>query len=130
MLLQLAEQGKVRLSDAVEKYLPEINRLSGRIPDAPPVTLVQLATMTSGIAREPEDLPTFLKDPVSAWESVMLSALARTTYAHEPGTRYLYSNIGYAILGAALGRAAARPYVDYVRERILAPLGRRRSASS
>jgi CubicO group peptidase (beta-lactamase class C family) len=123
MLLQLVEQGTVRLSDPVEKYLPEINRINGRAPHAPPVTFAQLATMTSGIAREPEDLPAFLKGPVSSWESVLLAALARTAYDHEPGTRYLYSNIGYAILGAAVGRAAGRPYVEYVRDRILAPLG-------
>jgi len=123
MLLQLVEAGRVRLSDPVEKYLPEINRIEGRAPGTPPVTLVELATMTSGIAREPEDLPTFLRGPVSEWEQVMIAALAKTRYAHEPGTRYLYSNIGYAVLGAALGRAAGEPYVDYVRARIFGPLG-------
>lgn len=123
MLLQLVEAGRVHLSDPVEKHLPEINRIQGRAPGAPPVTLVELATMTSGIAREPEDTATFLRGPVSEWERVMTAALAKTTYAHEPGTRYLYSNIGYAMLGAALGRAAGEPYVDYVRARVLAPLG-------
>lgn len=123
MLLQLVEAGRVHLSDPVEQYLPEIDRISGRAPAAPPVTLVQLATMTSGIAREPDDLATFLQGPVSRWEQVMIAALAKTSYAHEPGTRYLYSNIGYAMLGAALGRAAGEPYVDYVRARIFGPLG-------
>lgn len=123
MLLQLVERGRVRLSDPVERYFPEVNRISGRPATAPPVTLIQLATMTSGIAREPEDLPTFLVGPVSEWETVLIRALDRTKYAHEPGTRYLYSNIGYAMLGAALGRAAGRPYADYVRDRILTPLG-------
>jgi CubicO group peptidase (beta-lactamase class C family) len=122
MLLQLVEAGRVHLSDPVEKYLPEINRIEGRAPDAPPVTLIELATMTSGIAREPEDLPAFLQGPVSEWERVMVAALAKTHYAYEPGTRYLYSNIGYAILGGALGRAAGEPYVDYVRAHILKPL--------
>jgi D-alanyl-D-alanine carboxypeptidase len=128
MLLQLVERGKVRLTDPVEKYLPEINRLAGRQPGWPPVTLLQLATMTSGIAREPQDLPTFLVGPVSTWEQTTVKALERTTYAHEPGTRYLYSNIGYAALGAALSRAAGRPFTDYVRDEILLPLGMTRSA--
>jgi len=122
MLLQLVEAGRLHLSDPVEKYLPEINRIEGRPSGAPPVTFVELATMTSGIAREPADLPTFLQGPVSEWEQVMIAALAKTRYAHEPGTHYLYSNIGYAILGAALGRAAGEPYVDYVRAHILKPL--------
>ncbi|HVL70151.1 MAG TPA: serine hydrolase domain-containing protein [Vicinamibacterales bacterium] len=128
MLLQLVERGKVRLTDPVEKYLPEINRIAGREPGWPAVTLIQLATMTAGIAREPEDLPTFLAGPVSSWEQTTIRALERTRYVHEPGTRYLYSNIGYAILGAALSRAAGRPFTDYVREEILVPLGMTRSA--
>jgi CubicO group peptidase (beta-lactamase class C family) len=127
MLLQLVERGKVRLTDPVEKYLPEINRISGRQAGWPAVTLVQLATMTSGVDREPDDLPTFLVGPVSSWEQTTIKALERTRYAHEPGTRYLYSNIGYAALGAALARAAGRPYTDYVRDEILRPLGMSRT---
>jgi CubicO group peptidase (beta-lactamase class C family) len=128
MLLQLVEAGKVRLSDPVEKYFPEVNKVQGRAPNAPPITLVQLATMTSGMGREPEDLPTYLKGPVAEWEKVMIAALSRTKYAHEPGTRYLYSNIGYAILGAALSRAAGQSYVEYARQKIFAPLGMTRTA--
>jgi CubicO group peptidase (beta-lactamase class C family) len=128
MLLQLVEKGKVRLTDPVEKYLPEINRLQGRETRWPAITLLQLATMTSGVDREPDDLPTFLVGPVSSWEQTTIKALERTRYAHEPGTRYLYSNIGYAALGAALARAAGRPFTDYVRDEILNPLGMTRTA--
>jgi CubicO group peptidase (beta-lactamase class C family) len=123
MLLQLAERGRVRLSDPVEEYFPEVNEVEGRIPGTPPITLVQLATMTSGLAREPEDLPTFLKGPVSEWEKVLISALPRLKYQFEPDTQYLYSNIGYAILGAALSRAAGQPFTDYVRKNFFDPLG-------
>jgi CubicO group peptidase (beta-lactamase class C family) len=122
MLLQLVERGKVRLSDRVEKHLPEVNQVQGRFEDAAPITLVQLATMTSGLAREPEDLPTYLVGPVSRWEEVMLSALPRVKYDFEPDTGYQYCNIGYAMLGAALGRAAGQPFVDWVTEQILQPL--------
>ena len=128
MLLQLAEQGKVRLSDPVEKYFPEVNKLQGRFPNAPPITLVQLATHTSGLDREPDDEQRkYIYGPVSAWEKQLMAAIAHTSYIHEPGTRYSYSNIGYAILGAALGRAAGRPYTDYIQERILSPLGMART---
>jgi D-alanyl-D-alanine carboxypeptidase len=123
MLLQLVERGKVRLSDPVEKYVPEVNQVRGRIAGAPPITLVQLATMTSGLDREPDDLDTYLKGPVSAWEKVLISALPQTKFAYEPDTHYFYSNIGYAILGAALGRAAGQPYTEYVQQQIFAPLG-------
>lgn len=123
MLLQLAQAGKVRLSDPVEKYLPEVNRIQGRYPDAPPITLFQLATHTAGLASEPADTDTFTRGPVADWEKTLLAALPQTKYIYEPGTRVSYSNIGYAILGAALGRAAGRPYVEYLSKQVFAPLG-------
>jgi CubicO group peptidase (beta-lactamase class C family) len=123
MLLQLVQDQKLRLSDPVERYLPEISAIQDRPATAPPVTMIQLATMTSGIGREPANLPKYLVGPVAQWEQVVFKALGETKYDHEPGTHYLYSNIGYAILGAALGRAAKTPYTAYVRDRILTPLG-------
>ena len=123
MLLKLVEQGKVRLSDPVEKYLPEVNRVRGILPDAAPITLDQLATMTSGLAREPDDMARYVRGPVAEWEKTLISALPSTRYASEPGTTYLYSNIGYAILGAALARAAGQPYIDYMQQHVFAPLG-------
>lgn len=123
MLLQLVEAGKVHLSEAVEKHLPEINKVQGRQPWYPSPTFVQLASMTSGLDREPAAAAAFTPGPVSEWETILIAALPHVKYVSEPGTRYLYSNISYAVLGAALGRAAGEPYVDYVRQHILAPLG-------
>ena len=123
MLLQLVRDGKVHLSDPVEKYLPEIHQVTGEYKNAPPITLVQLATHTSGLDREPADTETYVKGPVSDWVKILISALPHTKYLYEPGTRFSYSNIGYAILGAALSRAAHQPYTDYVKEKILLPLG-------
>ena len=65
MLLQLVEQGKVRLTDPVEKYLSEISKVPKHRPDAPPITLVQLATMTSGLSREPTGPSDHSAGPVS-----------------------------------------------------------------
>jgi CubicO group peptidase (beta-lactamase class C family) len=123
MLLQLVEAGRVHLADPVEKYFPEVNKIGNRYQHAPPITLVQLATMTAGISTEPLNLPKHLKGPVSEWQEALIEALPDTRYAFEPGTRFLYSNIGYAILGAALSRAADQPYPRYVQQRILIPLG-------
>ncbi|HKC85461.1 MAG TPA: serine hydrolase domain-containing protein [Blastocatellia bacterium] len=123
MLLQLVEAGKAHLSDPVEKYFPEVNKVEGRFAGAPPITIVQLATHTSGLGREPADLQTYLKGTVSEWEKVMIAALPRTKYDFEPGTRFSYSNIGYAILGATLSRAAGQSYVEYAHQKIFAPLG-------
>jgi CubicO group peptidase (beta-lactamase class C family) len=128
MLLQLIESGQVHLSDPVEKYFPDFNKVRSRFPNAPAVTFVQLATMTSGLSTEPNHLATYTKGPVSDWEKTLIRALPETSYAFEPGTRLHYSNVGYAILGAALSRCAGHPFVDYVQERIFSPLGMTHSA--
>src|ERR1700728_686637 len=49
MLEQLADRATVHLSDPVEKYVPEIKAVSDRYADASPITLIQLATHTSGL---------------------------------------------------------------------------------
>lgn len=123
MLLQLVHDGTVNLSDPVERYLPEIRQVQGRYPHAPPVTLIQLATHTSGLAVESDDPATYAAGSAEGWEASLLAALPRTRYAFEPGTRYAYSNVDYAILGAALARAAKVPYVRYLHQRIFSPLG-------
>jgi CubicO group peptidase (beta-lactamase class C family) len=128
MLEQLVEAGKVHLSDPVEKYFPEINTVKGRLPNAPPITLIQLATHTSGLDREPSNVQEATAGPVADWEKTLIAALPKLHYQFEPGTRFFYSNIGYAILGAALSRAAGESYVDYVPKHIFQPLGMTHSA--
>lgn len=123
MLLQLVERGRVRLSDPVEKYFPEVNKVTGRFTGAPPVTMVQLATMTAGLVGEPENAESYNTGPVADWEKKLILSLADTRYLYEPGTHHNYSNTSYAILGATLGRAAGEPYVDYVQKQIIEPLG-------
>ena len=122
MLLQLVERGRVHLCDPVEKYFPEVNRIRGRFPGAPPITLVQLATMTAGVAGEPENAERYNAGPVADWEKTLILSLTETKYLYEPGSYHSYSNTGYSILGAALGRAAGVPYVSYVRRQIVEPL--------
>jgi CubicO group peptidase (beta-lactamase class C family) len=119
-LMQLVDAKTVHLSDPVDLYVPEIRTVKG-IGRAP--TLVQLATMTSGLARDPGDKRKSGSGPVDQWQSLLASALSATEALAEPGTTYRYSNIGYAVLAAAIARAAGMPYVDYVRAKILRPLG-------
>lgn len=128
MLLQLVERGKVRLSDPLVKYVPEFSVIKSPYPDAPAITLLQLATMTSGLAREPSGPSDHSIGSSAKWDQIVLDVLPRVTYAHEPGTKYLYCNIGYALLGVALGRAAGQPFTTYVRDQILQPLGMTSSA--
>jgi CubicO group peptidase (beta-lactamase class C family) len=83
--------------------------------------------MTAGLAREPNDAGPFWTGPVSAWENKLVAALPHTSYTSFPGTEYSYSNIGYAILGAALARVAGQPYTDWERVHVLRPLGMERT---
>lgn len=128
MLEQLVDAGKVHLSDPVEKYFPEMTAVQGRFPDAPPITLVQLATHTSGLGREPDNTETYVTGAVADWEKTLIAALPHLRYQFEPGTRFFYSNIGFAVLGAALSRAAGESYVEYVPKHIFEPLGMTHSA--
>lgn len=127
MLLQLAERRVVGLSDPASRYFPEIRQVRGaadvaidRVP-----TLLQLATMTSGLAREPNDQRRSQTGALDRWMQVLTTAMPTVELRGEPGTMYGYSNVGYAVLGAALSRAAGESYVDYVRRHILLPLGMR-----
>jgi CubicO group peptidase (beta-lactamase class C family) len=122
MLRQLADAGKVHLEDPVEKYFPEINLVQGSAENTPPITLYQLATHTAGLPAEPDDTDTYVTGPYADWEKTLIAALPHTHYTLPPGTRFSYSNIGYAILGAALGRAGGEAYLDYVPKHILKPL--------
>lgn len=123
MLLQLVAAGRVQLSDPVERYLPEVKQIASKPPGAAPFTFLQLATMTAGLAREPEEAGPFWTGPVSDWEKKLFAALPHTSYLSSPGTEYSYSNIGYATLGAALARVAGQPYVEWERSHVFKPLG-------
>jgi CubicO group peptidase (beta-lactamase class C family) len=126
MFLQLVERGKVHLADPVESYVPEVSRIPNPFPWAPPMTLIQLATMTSGLEpNQPEggEMPAVRQ--TDTWEKQIVEALPYLKYDYEPGTRREYSNLGYCILGLALSRAAGRSFTDYVQSEILKPLGMR-----
>lgn len=68
MLLQLVHEGKVHLSDPVDKYFPEIHQVKGEYKDAPPITLLQLASHTSGLDSEPEPMEIYVKGPLADWK--------------------------------------------------------------
>ena len=127
MLMQLVAAGKVELSDPVERYLPEVKQIASKPQGASPFTFLQLATMTAGLAREPDDAGPFWTGPVSAWETKVIAALPHTSYTSFPGTEYSYSNIGYAILGAALARVAGQPFTEWQRLHVFQPLGMERT---
>ena len=121
MLLQLVRDGKTHFSDPAEKYVTELKSVRSQYPDAAPVTLMQLALHTSGLELGPAGAKS--TGPDTGWDKFLLATLPNAQYAFEPGTHAAFSDIDDALLALALSRAANRPYDEYVREKILAPLG-------
>jgi CubicO group peptidase (beta-lactamase class C family) len=125
LMMQLADEGIIKLTDPVELYLPEIKRLHG-YSDSTRITFLQLASHTSGLSREPE-LENANSGGIDEWEKKLVAAIPTTYFESTPGTKYNYSNIGYGILGLALSRATDRPFMQLMQEKIFVPLKMNRS---
>ncbi|MDQ3069629.1 MAG: beta-lactamase family protein [Acidobacteriota bacterium] len=128
-LLRQVEAGRMRLSDPLEKYVPEMKGMRRRQDGWSAPTLLQVATMNGGIAREPDlSCVDHSVGPLSVWQQKVVGCLPQTGYASEPGTQHLYSNIGYAALGLAIERAGGAPFTTQVIDGIVTPLGMTRTA--
>ncbi|MBS1565069.1 MAG: beta-lactamase family protein, partial [Bacteroidetes bacterium] len=120
LLMLAVENGVVRLDDPVEEYVPEVRRIKGYNPEQM-ITLRQLAMHRSGLPREPGVNGSNI-GPADKWESKLLSCIPHMLFVKQPNTGFLYSNVGFAILGLALERAWQIPYMQLLQEKILTPL--------
>lgn len=121
-ILQLRDAGKLSLDDPAERYVPELRGLRYASGDAPKISIRHLLTHSAGF---PEDNPwgdQQLDASEEAFSAMMRSGIPFST---TPGTAYEYSNYGFAILGRVVRNVAGMPYAQYLRERILLPLGMR-----
>ncbi|MGV0838319.1 serine hydrolase domain-containing protein [Mycolicibacterium thermoresistibile] len=118
-VLQLYEQGRLQIDDAVQRYLPEFNPQND--PRRARVTLRMLLTHTSGIAGDLSlDGPWGL-DRADKAEGVRRALGAWVVY--EPGRLFHYSDIGFILLGAIVEKLTGEPLDVYVTENVFAPLG-------
>lgn len=116
---QLIEQKKIALSDPIKNYLPDYPNSDA----AAKVTVRHLLEMTSGIGdffgnryeSTPKEKIRLLAD--------YLPLFADKPLEFEPGTRNLYSNGGYIVLGLIIEKASGESYYAYVREHIYKPAG-------
>ncbi len=124
LMMMMVQEGKIKLSDPAELYLPEIKKLKG-YSDSAKITFLQLASHTSGLQRDAgsgfKGL-TGTNGPVDSWDDKLLSLIDDTKLENKPGEKFSYSNVGYSLLGLALQRAAGKPYIQMVHEKILEPL--------
>lgn len=121
-ILQLRDAGKLSLDDPAEKYVPQLRALRYPTADSPRITIRQLLSHAEGF---PEDNP--WGDQQLAISEARFDELLRDgiAFSSSPGTAYEYSNYGFAILGRIVSRVSGNDYRDYVRQRILEPLGMR-----
>jgi len=111
-VMMLIEQGKVRLSDPVIQFIPE---MKGDGRDA--ITIEQLLTHVSGFA------PDFdLRDRWTGYDE-SIKRLSREPLRSLPGTRFVYSDINYIALGEVVHRVSGEMLNDFARRNIFVPLG-------
>ncbi len=119
-ILKLRDEGKLKLSDPVAKYIPQMTNLEYLTSDSPMINIENLLTMTAGF---PEDNP--WGDRQLEETDQMLIDLVKDgiPFSNVTSFRYEYSNTGYALLGNIISRVSGIPYQDYIRTHILLPLG-------
>jgi len=121
MLSQMVEQGKVHFDDPVRELLP-VGLVAK--PAGGEITLLSLATQHSGLPRLPDNFhPANPADPYADYRSADLYAfLAQHTVAKPAETNYLYSNLGFGLLGQALSNRAGIPYPALLEQEVTGPL--------
>lgn len=118
-IMQLREEGKLRLDDPVTQYLPWF-RVKSAEPDDPPVTIEQLLTHSSGLPREADAHWTTLDFPTAEeFQALMPGREA----AFSPEVRWKYSNLAYTVAGMVVEAVSGERWADYVQRHIYRPLG-------
>jgi CubicO group peptidase (beta-lactamase class C family) len=117
---QLVEQGKLRFDDTLAKVLPEYpNRDAARR-----VVVRDLLTHTAGVP-DVFASPRFTAHGAFRSHAEMLPTFADAPLAFAPGTRFEYSNGGYAVLGAIVEKLSGQRYEDYLRDHVWRVAGMR-----
>jgi CubicO group peptidase (beta-lactamase class C family) len=119
LILQLAEQGKIDLEGKLSDYLPYYRTDTGS-----KITIHHLLTHSSGIPSY-TSIPHFSedisRDPYPVEEFVKQFCSGDLEF--EPGSKFLYNNSGYFLLGAIIEAITGKTYADVLKEKIFAPLG-------
>ncbi|MEU9234229.1 serine hydrolase domain-containing protein [Streptomyces subrutilus] len=119
-VLQLVDEGRLRLDDPVSKHLDGV-------PGGDRITIRQLADMRSGLFNYTEDkawLAAFQADPTRSWAPQELLDIAfRHPAEFPPGTRWEYSNTNTVILGMVVEKLSGQSLSAYLRDHVLDPAG-------
>ena len=115
MILQLVEEGKLKLTDTLDKFFPQV-------PNAQKITILHILSHRSGIPNVRRDQATWKPgEPVTKDE--MLALIVKGAPEFEPDTKNSYSNSGYFLLGLILEKLTGKPYEQALEERINSKIG-------
>lgn len=128
ILADMVARGEVQLDEPVAQLLPASVKVPSR--DGRRITLLDLATQSSGLPRLPTNLaPKDSANPYADYTVQQLYAfLSGYELPRDPGATYEYSNLGMGLLGHALSLRAGMTYEQLVTRRVLTPLGMRETA--
>ncbi len=118
-IVKLRDDGKLRLDDAVEKYIPELKgqKLTN---DAPIITIRDLMTHAGGF---PQDDPWGDRQLADTEDELLALIKKGLNFSNVTGLQYEYSNLGFTMLGYIIHKVSGKPYSRYIEENIWKPLG-------
>jgi CubicO group peptidase (beta-lactamase class C family) len=112
-ILLLQRAGKLRIDESVGRLLPELS--------AKHITPLELMTHRSGLPRD------FATGTLVLSPQQIVKAAAGMKLVSPPGSKFAYSNVGYALLAALIERAADMPFDQYMQTQVLEPAGMKHS---
>jgi CubicO group peptidase (beta-lactamase class C family) len=117
-ILQLVEQGKIALTDSIQKFIRDFH-FKGKT-----ITIEHVLTHTSGI-KGYEEIDAKLPNPmrIDFSPKTVIDSIDRLSLEFEPGTRYNYSNSNYFLLGYIIEQVSGLSYPEYLRENLFKPAG-------
>lgn len=123
-VLKLRDDGKLRLDELAETYVPELRGWKYPTLDSPRIRVRDLLNHTAGFVTDDPwgDRQTPLPD--AAFSQLLREGVP---FAHPPAVSMEYSNLGYAILGRIITNVSGRPYADEISRTMLEPLGMKSS---
>jgi D-alanyl-D-alanine carboxypeptidase len=125
VILQLVEEGKLKLKDPIAKFVPGV-------PNGKKITIRELAEMRSGLysySFDPGFNKTLDSQPKKAWKP---SELLKIAFSHKPnfapGAEYEYSNTNIVLLGVVIEKLTGQTATKAFQERIFGPLKMKHSS--
>ena len=115
-ILLLYQDSKLSLDDRIKRWLPSLPAALDS------VTIRQLLTHTSGIIDYEDVIPPGTTAQLHDADVLRLLESQDSTY-FKPGTKYQYSNSGYALLALIVERVSEKSFAAFLHDRIFAPLG-------